>query len=161
MAGFHFQVPRVRHHTIHTVLCYPSPRSPHNTSPLQSYKSLTAPVMELLCFCRRLELHNFASSLLSIRAQNIEELSLVRYCFESYRLMTKQNIGRIAAMTSLRSLELQRWQEWDDVKPLTAPTLLRQLTSDQGLRLIGDLLEPGCLQSLEIALLPQLPVLAT
>ena len=103
--------------------------------------------------CRHLRLRHFVNGLPSIIAPNIEEVWLVGYP-SNYSICTKLNstlIGRIAAMTSLRSLELLHWQEWDDVKPLAALPLLTRLTCDQGLRLLADLLQPGCLQSLQVA----------
>ena len=54
-------------------------------------------------------------------------------------------------MTSLRSLEVQNWKGWEDVEPLAALPLLTRLTCDQGARLMADMLQPGCLQSLEVA----------
>ena len=108
----------------------------------------------MTCPCRRLELRNFSAGLPSIIAPNIEELYLLggRSYFGDYRL-TSTFIGDIAAMTSLKSLKLLNWREWDDVKPLAALPLLTRLTCDQGLRLLADMLQPGCLQSLEVALL--------
>ena len=78
------------------------------------------------------------------------ELYLGNWFSHPHRL-TSTVIGQIAAMTSLRSLELENWQEWDDVTPIAALPLLTRLTCDQGLRLVADMLRPGCLQSLEVA----------
>ena len=113
---------------------------------MQSHGSLAASVLTVPCSCRRLELNGFIDSLPSLKAPNIEELCLIK----THRL-TSTIIQQIAVMTSLKSLKLQNVDEWDDVRPLAAIPLLTRLTCNHGLRLMADLLQPGCLQSLEVA----------
>ena len=142
------------------------PRSPpHMPSPPQSYGRMTASIICVSSFCRRLELRGFSYGLPHINAPNIEEMCLV--AFDSHRLSSTL-VNQIAAMTSLRSLQLQDWDWWEDVKPLAALPLLTRLTCAHGVRLMADILQPGCLQSLEVAsiahmtllcvLLPQLSI---
>ena len=102
--------------------------------------------------CRRLEIREFFFGKWSIMAPNIEELCLVT----GRGLLSRSIIGQVAAMTSLRSLELRGWSAWRDMKPLASLTLLTRLTCNQGLRLMADMLQPGCLQSLEVASAPRM-----
>ena len=90
----------------------------------------------------------FENGLPSINVPNIEELYFGGDPVGPR--LSSTSIGQIAAMTSLRSLELRLWKKWDDVKPMAALSLLTRLTCNQGLCLIADLLQPGCLQSLEV-----------
>ena len=122
---------------------------PYRPSPLQSCGSLAAPILTVPCFCRRLELggfNGFVDRLPSIKAPNIEKLGLI-----DKDQLTNTIIGQIAVMTSLKCLELQCVYEWDDVRPIAALPLLTRLTCDCGVRFMADLLQPGCLQSLEVA----------
>ena len=138
------QTPKIDHVSYHP-LC---------RSPIQVFRPHTAPkpdlpAMTILYSCRRLELRDCFFGKWSSIAPNIEELCVV--C--SSLFIESTTIQQIAAISSVRSLELRDWQMWDDVKPSVSLALLTRLTisCNKGLLLLADMLQPGCLQSLEVA----------